>query len=161
MNDNPDLDKLDALVGAALKGLVDSGASAAAIGAFAATYRVQAAQVLGIIESPPESPDLTELVSSAVTKALLDLNLVSQKPKKSQKVFVTIAGSRTSVTVSPKTMERLVEERGSKGASQFIRQLADNAPSNIKNRSKWFEERIVASFSFSASEGAGSSQARH
>ena len=161
MNDNSDHAKLDALVGAALKGLVESGASAEAIGAFAASYRIQAAQVLGLAAAPPEEPDLLELVTEAVTKVMGDLNLTPRKVRrKSRRVFVSIGGNRTSVMITSPTMERLEKERGAKEAVDLIKQMANIAPVDVKNRSKWVEDKIFATI-FAPENNGVSSNARH
>lgn len=160
MTDDAAIAKLNALVGAALKGLVDSGASFEAIGAFAASYRTQASQLLGISDAPPEAPDLEAIVTNTVTKALRDLNLVKDPEARKGRVYLKIGGVRTSVTISEKSMARLEKERGEKEANKFIEQLAGNAPKDIKNRSKWVESRLAALWQ-SVEHESTASQARH
>ena len=165
-DDDENLAKLDALVGAALKGLVEAGASAEAIGAFAATYRHEASQVLGITPRQPEVQDLQTLVTHAVTQVLSDIgitaNLKKSKPRY-KKFYITVDGVRTSVTVSPQTANDLIKAKGSKeSARQFVEQIASSAPHEVQNRSGWTEERIIAALSF-ASDAAdiAPNQARH
>lgn len=155
-----DDDKLDALVGAALKGLVEAGASAAAVGAFAASYRTEAAQILGLIERP-SVPDLQVLVTEAVSQALAEAGVIKNKQARrprAERFYVMVAGKHTSVTISAHTTAKLIEAKGSKAqAKHHVEQLANSAPASTSNRSKWIEERILAGLTFaqSANEAAG------
>lgn len=164
MTDDTNLSKLNALVGAALRGLVEAGASAEAIGAFATSYRLEAAQLLGIVEAPPEAPDLQSLVTQAVSQALADAGVGNRRRTKkptAQKFYVSIDGKKTSVTISRPTATQLIESKGGEDqARQIVQQLATSAPANVKNRSKWIEERILSTLSF-AQSSTGAGQARH
>lgn len=138
---------LDALVGAALRGLVEAGASAHAIGAFAVSYRAEAASILGVTESKPEVPDLQELVVSAV-KQVLDEAGVTKKAKrdpaaKSVRFFVMVAGKKTSVTITPQEAEQLIKRKGGRvPATEHVQLLVDRAPANVRNRSLWVREQL-------------------
>lgn len=163
MANNDDLSKLNALVGAAIRGLVESGASAESIGAFAATYREEASQVLGITSIAP-TPDLTSLVSQAVSIALEHAGVGAQKKTRkptAQKFYVFIDGRKTSVTISRATTNRLMESKGGEeSARQFVQELANLAPRDVKNRSKWVENHLLATLSF-ANTPSSAGQARH
>lgn len=152
MNNEAKLAQLNALVGSALRGLVESGASAEAIGAFASSYRHEAAQIIGIEASPPKTPDLQSLVMEAVSQALAEANVGSRrktaKPT-AQKFYVTVDGKRTSVSINSQTVTRLIDAKCSAPAArEQIQQLANAAPPSVDNRSRWIEERILASLSF-------------
>lgn len=140
---------LDALVGAALKGLVAAGASPSAIGAFAASYRTEAAQVLGILPQPPEAPDLRQLVTDAVADALRATPQTGATRSRATKFHVLIAGQRTTITLRADLTEKIFAAKGSKTqAQQFVAQLAENTPPDIPNRSAWVAERIAAALVF-------------
>lgn len=164
MNGN-DLSQLNTLVGAALRGLVEAGASAEAIGAFAASYRQEVAQVLGLSDAPSAIPDLQVLVTEAVGQALADAGIGGRRRTKkpvAQKFYVWVAGKKTSVTIGRATVDRLLETQGSEdNARRFVQQLADNAPLDVDNRSKWVEGRILASLNFTAKDAEVRGLARH
>ena len=65
-------DPLDAIVGAALKAMADSGAPRARLGAFAASFREEVAEILGRKPPPAPAPDLLQLVTHAVRQALAE-----------------------------------------------------------------------------------------
>ena len=78
--------QLNALVGGALRGLVESGADDEAVGAFAASYRQKAAKILGRPLEALNPPDLKEVIKLAVAEALADGQQAHQAaPKKSRK----------------------------------------------------------------------------
>lgn len=148
-----DQDKLDALVGAALKGLVEAEASSQAIGRFAASYRQEAAEILGLVESQPEAPDLQQLVTTAVAQALEDAGVVkgstrarpkSRRPAPMRRVYVSIQGKRTSLTIPAQDVERAAEQKGGEvEARQFIEALAQTIPAGVENRSKWVRDHLA------------------
>ena len=145
-------DKLNALVGEALKGLVESGAGAESIGAFAATYRLKASQILGIAEAPPAEPDLQALVSEAVTSALASAGIGQPKPREKRptahRFIVHIQGKRTSVTISAAASERLLAAHSNRSdVTSLLESLANQAPATETNRSRWVEQRALASLS--------------
>lgn len=145
-------EKLDALVGTAVLGMVASGASAAAIGAFAAKFRSEAAEILGEVQKD-EVPDLHAVVRNAVDSALdakFGTGTQSQSPlqaasrSKTQRVaVVTAAGKRTMVTLPVSLMNQLNTVTGSrKKTASMVKEIASSAPDNLTNRSKWLTERL-------------------
>lgn len=159
-------DKLNALVGEALRGLVESGAPAEAIGSFAATYRDSAARILGISAAPPAEPDLRVLVTEAVAAALAEAGIGAQKNSraarpKAHRFIVHVGGKRTSVTISAATTEKLMAaNQGHRGdVTALLESLANQAPAGEANRSKWVEQRALTTLKFDASSDA--SAARH
>ena len=71
MDDEDTKDRqINALVGGAVRGLVESGADDEAVGAFAASYRQKAAKILGRPQEALDPPDLTEVIKVAVAQAL-------------------------------------------------------------------------------------------
>lgn len=148
-----DQDKLDALVGAALKGLVEAEASPHAIGRFAASYRQEAAEILGLVESQPQAPDLQQLVTTAVAQALEEAGVVkgatstrakNRRPAPMRRVYVSIQGKRTSLTIPAQDVERAAEQKGGEvEARQFIEALAQTIPPGVENRSKWVRDHLA------------------
>ncbi len=162
--DNPqDEDKVDAIVGAALKAMADSGVSRARLGAFALNFREEVAEILGLKATKPEEPDLLSLVTQAVKQAMADPALVAALPRRrpapaKKRVWVLVNGKATSVTLSAESLSRLEETAGGrKKAKSIIQQLAESAPPDVINRSGWIQERLTA-FSAAPTEGR---QARH
>lgn len=141
-------DELDAIVGAALKAMVQSGAARAPLGAFAASFREEVAQILGRKPAKPEAPDLLALVTQAVRQAISDPALVggiSPKPQGARRVYVSVNGRPTSVTLARATLEALERSVGDrKKTKAIIQQLAQNAPADVPNRSAWVHERVLA-----------------
>jgi hypothetical protein len=145
-------EKLDALVGTAVLGMVASGASAAAIEAFAARFRAEAAEILGDVQKD-EAPDLHAVVRNAVDSALdakfgtgtkAESAQQSKTRSKTQRVaVVTAAGKRTMVTLPVSLMNQLNSVTGSsKKTSAMVKEIASSAPENLSNRSKWLTERL-------------------
>lgn len=146
-----DIAKLDALVGAALKGLMEAGASAQAIGSFALSYRQEASQILGISPSKPEAPDLGQLVTEAVSKALGTAGGGRRFRQPAMKFYVMVGGRRTSVTISAEAATKALESHGGREqVTAAIERLANSAPAEVKNRSKWIEGRLSAVMAFAA-----------
>lgn len=150
------LNQLNALVGAALRGIVEAGASAEAIGAFAQNYRKEASAILGITPAQPEAPDLQVLVTQAVKEALAEasagnmgITRAQTKPP-CQRFYVMAHGVRTAITLDCDVVEKAVEaKKGIKPARKLIRELAASSPKGIENRSAWVKERLLATIAFS------------
>lgn len=70
LNDEIELRKLNAIVGAALRGFVESGADNEFIGAFAASYREDVSKILGTSGEALGPPDLLDIVTQAVRAAV-------------------------------------------------------------------------------------------
>lgn len=162
MNDQ-DLRKLNAIVGSAIKALVETGADDALIGSFAATHRSKVAEILGHKEHVTESPDLLELVTQAVRTAMGDAGIQARlkqpSTRRTRRVYVNVAGRRTSLTLSSESLDGLAKAYGgAKSALAAIQSLIESAPPGIENRSRWVDERLAGLIS---SNGAGLSAAHH
>ena len=155
--DNQDSEEqIDAIVGAALKAMAESGAGRARLGSFAASFRGEVIEILGRKAAKPAEPDLLELVTQAVKSAIADpainKTLATSKEGKPAKVkasrfYVVVAGKATSVTLTAESVAKLSElARDAKTTKAFIQQLAESAPANA-NRSRWVQENLL---SFSA-----------
>lgn len=158
MNDDLKNQKLNAIVGAALRALFESGADDTFIGAFAASHRKQVAEVMGATEAPPQPPELLSLVKQAVTEAL-----GNSKPKRelrTRRLNVLIDGHRTSITININTEKLLTATHGEK-AITVIQDIASKVPSNITNKSKWVEERLQAVLAFSEHHSTQMSPHQH
>jgi hypothetical protein len=150
--------QIDSIVGEAIKGLVESGADAAFVGAFAARHRAAVSKILGATEAGDSAPpDLLELVAKGARLALEQAGLVKNKSRDgstARRISVMVAGKRTTVSVATPLMQQLVEARGDEArAIQLVQDIAKNAPADAKNRSAWLSERLRAAIVFS--EGAG------
>ena len=148
MPDHGDTRKLNAIVGAALKALAESGADDETIGAFAANHRSKVAKILGCVNDDPPAPDLLSLVTQAVAQAMANgsgLGAPLKTASRAKRINVVVANQRTSVTISPETVTKLIEAKGNKKqAYEFIEHLANKSPDKVGNRSKWVEERLLS-----------------
>lgn len=139
-------DPLDAIVGAALKAMADSGAPRARLGAFAASFRGEVAEILGRKPEPAPAPDLLQLVTQAVRQALAEPGIAAAaRPQPAKRIYVTVDGRATSVTLPVDALRQLDDVAGGrKQARAIIQQLADSAPDDVPNRSGWIQERMLA-----------------
>lgn len=156
--------QLNALVGGAVRGLVESGADDEKIGAFAASYRLKAAKLLNHPHEALEPPDLTEIIKAAVSQALAAAAPVIPKRsrKQNEHYTVTIRGQKTSVTIHKDVIARLGEAKGDKAAvSRFVREVAKDVPESVENKSEWIEDRISTLLQFEAESAQNGSSARH
>jgi len=157
----PGEDEVDAIVGAALKALVESGAARARIGAFAASFRDEVSSILGRKPIEPEAPDLLALVTQAVKTAIADpsINPAVRSTRKpgAVKMYVTVQGRRTSVSMPADLVTGLdAVTGGRRQTATLVEQLAQSAPHDVPNRSRWIHERARA-----YAEKAGASSSRH
>lgn len=144
MDDTSETRKLNAIVGAALKSLVESGAGDEFVGAFAISHRAKVAKILGAAEPQADSPDLLSVVTQAVGLALEQAGVTRRKESSTKRINVEVAGRRTSVTLSRAVLDQLVKSKGSnQKAKLVIQDLANTAPVNVENRSGWVEERLL------------------
>jgi hypothetical protein len=145
VTDDTERKKLNAIVGAAIKGLVESGADDEAIGSFAEAHRRKVASILGGGSIESSAPDLLELVTRSVRQVLREEGAVPRRTKRArtQRVYVQVAGKQTSLTIAAHVMEQLSGAHGMH-ARTVIQEIVDQAPEQISNRSAWVQERIVA-----------------
>lgn len=161
--------KLNAIVGAALRALALAGAEDEVLGAFAAEHRVKVAEILGISSQAPVTVDLQTIITNAVTEGVRQSHLAlglggglsHAKSAKGavKRVYVTVAGKRTSLTVPNDLFERVATNLGGlKPAMKVIREYANQAPAN-KKRSSWTEQQLTSLLTLSNTDGAAA--ARH
>jgi hypothetical protein len=156
--------KLNAIVGAALKAMADSGAPDEVLGAFAADHRDKVAGILGLAPQRVEAPDLVAVVEQAVQR-VLDRHESTTKtatgPKKVRK-YVLVDGKRTSVTIYGDTFNGLLAREGGeqRSAMKIVNQLANTMPVGGANRSNWVEQRLQALLHTDI-EQSSASAARH
>lgn len=153
-------DPLDAIVGAALKAMSDSGAPRARLGAFAASFREEVAEILGRKPPPAPAPDLLQLVTHAVRQVLAEPGLATAtaaaRAQPAKRIYVTVAGRATSVTLPMEALRQLDDVAGGrKQARAIIQQLADSAPGDVPNRSGWIQERMLAVAAATGSDADG------
>ena len=151
--------QIDSLVGAAIRGLVESGATDTRIGAFAAEHRVKVAQILGLAPDAPDAPDLLAIVTEAVKAALANTKHAQRRPlgpEGSQAVNVLVGGKRTSVKVSRGVLTRIEESRGGRApARALVEALSNQVPSYITNRSRWVEGELIKLLDMDSSANSG------
>lgn len=139
--------KLNHIVGAAIRALVESGADDGQIGAFAVAHRTKVAAILGASDQPVAGPpDLVELVRGAVRSVLSESGLAPAEAKtKAKRINVLVAGKRTSVTVDAALFFKVAESNGGPAkATALIKDLASSSPSDVAKRSGWIEEKLMA-----------------
>ncbi len=157
--------QLNAIVGAAIRALAESGADDEAIGAFAASHRVKVAHLLGNPEQalqPP--PDLQTIIQHAVSSALESAGVGGKKPlgKTTERFNVEIAGRRTSLSIDKEVVAKLSQAKGTrKAANKFVQEIAKGVPEGTVNRSGWVEERILAFLDFRNTPGSAPASPRH
>lgn len=144
MENTSETRKLNAIVGAAIKSLVESGAEDEFVGEFAMSHRAKVAKILGAAGPKEDSLDLLTVVTQAVGLALEQAGITRRKESSTKRINVEVAGRRTSVTLSRAVLDQLVKSRGSTHKAKLVIQdLANTAPVNVENRSGWLEERLL------------------
>lgn len=143
--DDPE-SKLNSIVGSAIRGLVESGASDESVGAFAHRHRTQVAQLLGIEKKPPTvEADLQAVIAGAVAQALQVAGLIGPgRVNAAERVYVLVGGRRTSLTIDRAVLRRLTQGAGRPSANELIQTYANQVPTGTKNRSKWVQDQLVA-----------------
>ncbi|KVP96573.1 hypothetical protein WJ96_04930 [Burkholderia ubonensis] len=133
------------LLGEAVRLLVQSGATGAAITDFINEYSGVLEATLAPLPEPAQ-PDLKAQMKDALKEALLELAPPSQKPSGGlrKQVSVYIAGAKkTTVFVRKDLLATAVTAVGSeKQARRLINELANSKPADHTNRSAWVEEQL-------------------
>jgi hypothetical protein len=161
VSNEQDTRKLNAIVGAALRGLVDAGATDEAIGAFAHDHRARVAELLGVGAAAQSAEiDLTVVVQRVLQELGAAPARVGRKP--AARVVVQVRGSKTSISIQHSLLDRLVAARGGEKtrAVSTIEELANAAPASVANRSRWVAQRVEAILQAPVGNEAGS-PARH
>lgn len=155
--DDKDLQKLHAIIGEAIKGLVDSGAAAESIGSFAMSYPQKVAELLGVtLPALNREPDLVEVVAQAVELVLdrreaaaQSKTKASQKPGRARVVNVIAQGRRTTVTIKADLLRDLQTVKGSEEkALAAIKEMAAGAPDNVDKLTVWLDTRLRSMLAF-------------
>jgi Flp pilus assembly CpaF family ATPase len=140
--DHRDNEQLNAIIGVALRALVDAGAEPAFLGSFVDRYRSEFAKQLDIPAQSP--PDLNALIVSAVAEAVGVAGVAkNRRGRKTQQVNVLVNGQRTSVTVRKDRLhavEQLVG--GHKEARRVVQQFASQVPAEVETRSTWIDAQL-------------------
>jgi hypothetical protein len=170
MSDNAK--KLNELLGAAMRSMLNTGADDAALGQFAAEFRERAVQILGPGDTSSLTDpfhagsdgsltaDLTQFIRAttreAVNHTLEQINLAPSSGRRrpgrpmsverAVRVNFTLRGKRSALSIEPSSFNALVRlHKGSKPAArQMVRDVASRIPESITNKSTWVQERIVA-----------------
>jgi len=155
--------KLDAIVGAALRGIIESGADDEFVGEFAERHRARVAQVLGAPATQLSPPDIASVVAQAVTEAFSKFGGATKATKVTTKrVNIYVNGRRTSAVISVDSFGKLIERQGGKQqAVKFIEGLA-NSESTPENRGRSASlEQKIQSYLMSVETKQPVSSARH
>lgn len=154
-------EQLDAIVGAALRGLVQANASNEQIGRFAVEHRLEMARLLGWAESPPAETDLHSVVMEAVSTALSQAGLkITAEPSRTR-YNVNIDGKRTSLTLKTELVAKAREQLGKTGARTLISSLAEAFSDPAHNRSMQVEQRLKMSLEEIGLRPTGEHEIRH
>lgn len=147
--------QLNAIVGAAIKAMAEAGVSPERLGAFAAEYRTHVVSVMGGEPSAHE-PDLLALVKMAVKEAIgeskppalptVPSNVTESASLGVRRVYVSISGKRTSVSIPGAVYESLAQAAGGspRVVKRRIEAVAQEVPPEADNRSGWITERLRA-----------------
>lgn len=140
--DHGNNEQLNAIIGVALRALVEAGAEPAFLGSFVDRYRTEFARQLNLPVEP--APDLHALIVSAVAEAVGAAGVVkSRRGRQTQQINVLVNGQRTSVTVRKdrlQAVEQLVG--GHKQARRVVQQFASQAPADVEKRSTWIDVQL-------------------
>lgn len=140
--DNKDNEQLNAVMGVALRALVEAGAEPTFLATFVDRYRPEFAKQLNIPVQQP--PDLHAVIMSAVAEAMGVAGVATPKRgRQTRQINVLVNGQRTSVTVRKdrlQTIEQLVG--GNKQARHVVQQLASQAPADVEKRSTWIDMQL-------------------
>lgn len=146
--------QLNAIVGAAIKAMAEAGATPERLGAFAAEFRTHVAGVMGG-EPRVDEPDLLGLVKMAVREVIGETSSATQPVQPTlvtgaasaagvRRVYVSISGKRTSVSIPESVYETLSKTVG--GSPRVIKRrieaVAQEVPIEVENRSAWITERL-------------------
>ena len=129
--------QVNAIVGAAIRALVESGADDTFIAQFALSHRIKVASILEHRE--PTAPPRLEDIISATIDEIVKRGLVPSAPRKekAQRINVLINGVRTSVTVPGTLMEALVSNAGTlKEARQMIKLAATDLDAHVETNQR-------------------------
>lgn len=139
--------QINALVGEAIKALVDAGVSADVVGAFAISYPSKVASIMGQPSPSSELVDLERVIHDTVLTALTSAGVVNGRINKDshvKRINVLVKGQRTSVGVTDAMFSALVELKGSPSrARTVVNELANQAPSEVQNRSAWVGDQLM------------------
>jgi hypothetical protein len=133
------------LLGEAVRLLVQSGVTGAAISDFISEY---SSVIEATFSAPPEpaTPDIRAQMKEALKEALLELAPAARKNAEGRRkqVSVYIAGAKkTTVFVRRDLLENAAVLVGSeKQARQLVNELANSKPEDQVNRSAWVEEQL-------------------
>ncbi len=143
-------DAINHLIGEAIKLLSENGAPAGLLGVFASEYPKKVSAILGAPAKQDATPDLEQAVLAAMKKFVAEGELVPAglaAERGTERVYVMVAGQRTSVSVKKPILAKLTEQLGSEAsAKKKIREIALGAPEETAagSRSDWIERQVSA-----------------
>ena len=151
---DPNLIQTHALIGEAMKALVEIGASAEVLGAFALSYPVKVEKLMARPPAVEDVPDLQAIITKSVKQAMQDAGMVPRKAPPKVRVYVLVDGKRTSVLIAQPVLQQLQEVKGADLAREVVQQLVEQAPEDIENRSAWLGQKIKGYLLLSQVQGS-------
>jgi hypothetical protein len=131
------------LLGEAVRLLVQSGVTGAAITDFIQAY---SAVVHATLAAPPTAPsDMKAQVKEALKEALQEIAPPGKQSSTAlrKQVGVLVNGARTTLSLPKDLVESAVEAIGGrKQAYQLVEELANTKPESVPVRSAWVEEQL-------------------
>lgn len=150
------------LLGEAVRLLVQSGVTGAAIADFIQEY---SAVVHATLAAPPEAPSNLKLqMKEALKEALQEMAPQGGKSTSSlrKQVGVLVNGARTTLSLPTDLVERAVTVTGGKKqAQQLVEELANTKPDSVPVRSTWVESQLQQRLLLIKAESTLSSSATH
>jgi hypothetical protein len=143
---------VNAILGEALTLLAKDGVPAEQVGSFALAYPERVFAVLGRPQPPVEHvPDLVKLIRDAMASFVADGGLISgvadrgSPDRRLVRVNVLVNGQRTTVSITKALLDKVATETGSdRAARSLVRELAAQAPTDVKSRSVWLDRQLQA-----------------
>ena len=150
------------LLGEAVRLLVQSGVTGAAITDFIQAY---SAVVHATLAAPPVEPSgMKEQVKAALKEALLEIAPPGKQSANSlrKQVGVLVNGARTTLSLPRDLMERAtVVAGGKKQAQQLVEELANTKPDSVPVRSTWVETQLQQRLLLMSAESKLSNSTTH
>lgn len=141
-----DQQRINAIVGEALKTLVDGGAPVDVIGMFATVYPQKVAKIMGTPSPTLDMENLKSIIKETVVSTIQEAGLKGLRERNREsfdRLTVSSKGKRTSISVSASVMNQVRNTIGNKReTTALIQKLVDEVPPNTKNRSQWIDDQL-------------------
>lgn len=150
-------DQLNAILGVALRALVDAGADPQFLATFVERYRAEFAKHLNV--TVEAAPDLHAVIVAAVREVVGPVrSQTAGRAKTTQSINVMVNGQRTTVSVRLHRLQAVQQLVGTnQAARKVVREVAAAAPSDLPNgaRSEWIDKALDGFLKLRQSEVSG------